>query len=301
MLLKRSYTMNRLIRMIASTLTLTCVTLWAVSAKAEPAIWVVRGPHATVYLFGTVHVLRKDTKWHSPRIDKAIKESQGLWLEVPDPDNQEAVKPLIEQLGLDAAHPLSTKLSKEQLASLDAAVKAAGIPSGEAALEPLRPWMAGLSVMMVPLLKAGYDPNGGVDKELKAQFTQDGKSIHGFETMAQQLHFFADLEEKNEIAFLESTLKDIDKGAAKLDELVSAWSAGDVEKIFKIENRDLKEVYPDLYAQLIVKRNKSWIKPIVDLLKGEGTSLVAVGAGHLAGPDGLAELLKQLGYTVEQL
>src|SRR5579862_5084350 len=78
----------------------------AVRAAAEPAIWVVKGPHATVYLFGTIHALAKDQSWHSAKIDAAIQQSQTLYLEVPNFEDASGIQQLMMQYGFDAAHPL---------------------------------------------------------------------------------------------------------------------------------------------------------------------------------------------------
>ena len=60
------------------------------NAAAEPALWKVQGPNATIYLFGTVHVLKPAVVWRSAKIDAAIKAADTLWLEVPDADDDEA-------------------------------------------------------------------------------------------------------------------------------------------------------------------------------------------------------------------
>src|SRR5579859_5500719 len=111
-------------------------------AKAEPAIWVVKGPHATVYLFGSIHALKPDEPWRSAKIDAAIQQSQSLWLEVPNVDDAASMQPLIMQLGLDTAHPLSSKLTPEQETKLNKA--AAGLPGGSAMLDMMKPWLAGM-------------------------------------------------------------------------------------------------------------------------------------------------------------
>ncbi len=295
--------MHTIHRIIAISIGVALLMASAVGAQSEPALWVVKGPHATVYLFGTVHVLRKDKEWRSPKIDAAIHASKDLWLEVSNADDQAAAEPLAKQFGLDAAHPLSTKLTKEQLAHLDAAAKEAGIPTGEAALEPLRPWLAAVSLSMVPILKAGYDPKSGVEMILKPEFVKDGKPVHGLETIEQQLHFFADLPQKTEVDYLDSTLKDFDGGAQKFDHIVDAWYAGNVEGkegIDGLVDGEFRDKYPDLYKSLVVGRNKVWTGQIETLLKGDGVAFVAVGAGHLAGPDSVQVQLKAAGYTVER-
>ncbi len=118
-------------RKLAALLLSLAALFAAVSAQAEPALWVVKGPHATVYLFGSVHALKQDQPWRSPKIDAAIQQSGSLWLEIPNIDDEQSLQPLILQLGLDPQHPLSTKLTKEQIARLDQIAKSVGLPAGK--------------------------------------------------------------------------------------------------------------------------------------------------------------------------
>ena len=268
------------------------------SASAQPSLWVVKGPHATVYLFGSVHVLKKDVPWRTPKIDAALKQSGSLWLEITNADDQQALQPLVMQLGLDQAHPLSTKLSKDELAKLDKVATVAGIPNGEASLESLRPWLVAVMLSVAPIIKAGYDPNSGVESVLKPEFTSANKPVQGFETAEQQLHYFADMPEKQQIDYLIQGIDDFDKESDKFDKIVSSWYAGDDATIDKLMSEDFKDKSPDLYRVLIVKRNQAFAAQIDKLLKGDGTIFVSVGAAHLIGSDGINALLQKMGYTV---
>jgi uncharacterized protein YbaP (TraB family) len=262
----------------------------------------VTGPHASIYLYGTVHVLRPAQPWDTPALDKALAASDDLWLEVPDADDAAKLQPMIQSLGLDPAHPLSGKVDAADLARVDAAAKAAGIAAGEKALEPMRPWLVSLSLATLPLLQAGYDPKSGVEIKLKAKSAELGKPVRGLETMQQQMHFFADMPQATEVAMLRATLDDVDGGAKRLDQLVTAWQAGDVPTIARITSQYMAKQSPALYDTLIVQRNRAWADALDQRLKGQGTSFVAVGAAHLnGGPDSVQALLTQRGYTVERV
>lgn len=275
---------------------LFCCMAGAIRAAAEPAIWVVKGPHATVYLFGTVHALQPDHPWRSAKIDAAIKDSGTLWLEIPDIDDPSSMQPLILQLGMDPAHPLSSRLTPDQVAKLNKA--ASGLPGGEALLESMKPWLAGMMLSLAPVLQAGYDPNSGVEFVLKPEFTKVNKPVKGFETADQQIHYFADMSDKAQVDFLASELDDADSAVDKLNQLIAAWYAGDVAKMDELNNADFRSKYPDLFQVLVVKRNQNFSKQIDQLLRGDGVSFVAVGAGHLVGKDGVPAMLEKLGYKV---
>jgi uncharacterized protein YbaP (TraB family) len=269
------------------------------SAQAEPAIWVVKGPHATVYLFGTVHALAKDDPWRSsPKIDAAIKQSQTLWLEIPNVDDAAAMQPLVMQLGMDMQHPLSAKLTPDQLAKLTKDAAGSGIPGGETVFESMKPWLAALLLSLTPIMQAGYDPNSGVELELKPEFDKANKPVRGFETAEQQMHVLADMPDKQQLDFLVSELDDYDSAVDKFKQMLAAWSAGDVDALDKLNNAEFRDKYPDLFQTLVVKRNQSFTAQIQDLLKGDGVSFVAVGAGHLVGKDGVPVMLEKQGYKV---
>ena len=290
--------MPRTRRLVSLVLFLAALLAPALSAHAEPAIWVVKGPHATVYLFGTIHALQKGDSWHSAKIDAAIQQSQTLWLEIPNVDDAASMQPLVLQLGMDQVHPLSTKLTPDQLAKLTKAANSVGLPGGEAMFETFKPWLAALTLSLAPLMQAGYDPSTGVETELKPEFTNANKPVKGFETAEQQMHYFADMSDKVQIDFLSSELDDFDSAVDKFKQMLAAWSAGDTDALDKFNNAEFRDKYPDLFQILVVKRNQGFSTQIQDLLKGDGVSFVAIGAGHLVGKDGVPAMLEKQGYKV---
>ena len=268
----------------------------ACRAAAEPALWVIKGSHATVYLFGTIHALAKDQSWHSAKIDAAIQQSQTLYLEVENFQDVAAIQPLMMQFGFDADHPLSSKLTADQLAKLNKA--AAALPGGETLLEPMKPWLAGTMISLAPILQAGYDPESGVEFAIKPEFTAANKAVKGFETTEQQIRLFADMSDKAQLDFLVSELDDADSAIGEFKQLLAAWYAGDVEKIDSLNNAELRDKHPDLFQILVVKRNQNFTEQIRNLLAGDGVSFVAVGAGHLVGKEGVPAMLEKQGYKV---
>ena len=266
---------------------------------AHPTLWVVKGPHATVYLFGTVHILAKDREWRTPQLDAAVASSQKLWIEVTGADDPKVVQPVIMELGLDAAHPLSSKLSKEQLAKLDTEAKSFNM--SETMMEPMRPWLASLTLGVAPLLKAGADPNSGVESILTAEFKKNQREVAGFETVSQQFHFFADLPAKTEMDYLNLSINDFDKGPDQFKQMVDAWYAGDQQRLDHLIDEEWRTEHPEVYDVLVVKRNRYFAQRIEELVKGEGTSFVAIGAGHFVADDGVIALLAKDGFQAQKL
>ncbi|MFC4527892.1 TraB/GumN family protein [Dyella halodurans] len=268
--------------------------LLVTTAVAAPGLWVAKNDHATVYLFGTVHLLPTDTNWSSPQLDRALAESQRLSIEIVD-DDAASMQALVMQHGMDLNQPLSSKLDDSDQRSLEQAAETAKLPGGAQALQPMRPWLAALTLTMAPLIQAGLDPNLGVDKLLKARMQQDGKPVDGLETAEQQIRMLADLPEAMQLDFLRQSFKEVAEGPAKLRELIDAWRDGDTAAIARIEDEDIRKESPVLYQRLIVERNRAWAQLIAERLQQPGVSFIAVGAGHLAGPDSVQVQLGKLG------
>lgn len=261
-----------------------------------PALWVISDADSTLYLFGTVHVLRPTTAWGSARVDAAFDSASEIWLEISNPDDAAAVLPLIQQHGLSPHRPLSSLLSAEQFADLDAAAKTIGLSGAQ--MEPMRPWLAALQLSMAPLVKAGYDPQSGVELILKSRAEAAGKPLRGLETIDKQIGILASLDEADQLAFLTETLGVFDNAATELDQLVNAWAAGDVDAITRLGVDEMKAISPAVYEALLVRRNTDWANQIQTLLEGSGTTFIAVGAAHLAGDDSVQQILTQRGVTV---
>lgn len=271
----------------------------AAAVEPGPAMWVVRDADSTIYLFGTVHVLKPDTVWRTAKVERAIAASGELVLEIQEVDDPAAMAPLVQKYGLDMRKPLSAKLTAEQNARLARAAQSAGIPVS--ALEPLRPWLASVTLLVTSLTKAGFDPNAGVDKLVKAAFDAAGKPVRALETAEQQMQFFASFPEEAEVEMLMQSLDDFEEGPATLDRLARGWAAGDVSLLEDELVEEMKVEAPELYDVLIVKRNADWANQLERKLAGAGTSFVAVGAGHLVGPDSVQVHLRAKGIEATRM
>lgn len=268
----------------------------APAAGQGPALWTVSDEDSTIYLFGTVHVLRPDTAWGSAKVDAAFDASENIVFEISNPDDQAAIVPLIQQHGISPERPLSSLLTPEEVAHLDTAARSIGASAAQ--MDPMRPWLVALTLAVAPMMKAGYDPQSGVEKILKHRAEEAGKPITGLETIDQQIGLLAGLSEETQLDLLRSTLTDFDDATTELDTLVQAWAAGDVDTIARTAVDKMRTESEELYEALLVRRNTAWADQIQDLLKGSGTTFIAVGSAHLAGADSVQALLEARGVTV---
>lgn len=282
---------------LAFVATLAALLPFAGSAAAEPAMWVVKDAGTTVYLFGTVHLLKPDMQWRSDKIAAALKSSDALWLELAEGGKGGLSQAALWKYGKDPAHPLSTKLTPDEQQKLRAAAQRVGIPP--VSLESLRPWLAAITLGSAPLHHVGYDSALGVDNQLLADAKAAGKPVNGLETAEQQLQFFATMSPEMELAMLHQIIADQAEAPDQLDRISGAWLAGDVDKLGALLQAETVSKDDHIfYQRLLIDRNANWAQQITALMQKGGTHFIAVGAAHLAGHDSLQSLLQKRGLTV---
>lgn len=271
-------------------------------ATGEPSrgcLWQVSSEKGALFLLGTVHLLKPGTHTVSPAAEAAFEQAQTILLEL---DLDEAESPASLQLfarkALLQGETLEAKVSPETLALAIEKTEAMGLPFDR--IRNLKPWSLGLSLTLFKLQTLGFDPEHGVDRYYFDQGKQAGKKMGALETMEYQLDLFDGMSDRLQEEFLVQTLGELDQLGEETEQLVQAWSGGDVEVLDELMQKSFQD-YPNLYQRLVVDRNRNWVLRIEPLLERPGTTLVVVGALHLVGADSVVELLKQQGYAVKQL
>jgi uncharacterized protein YbaP (TraB family) len=267
--------------------------------EITPPFYVVRDADSTMYLFGTVHIRPSGADWGNARVRAALAETQEIWTELEmSPAMDARAQTLAMQLGMaPPGRPLSSWLTPEENQSLNATLTRMGFPAG--ALEQFQPWLAGLTLSLVPVIRAGYDPNSGVDRAVDAFGDANGKTMRAFETVEEQLGFFADMSPEAQREMLREAIAQEPEAAAIMGHLTQAWERGDIETLNALVIDDARLNYPEMYDVIFVQRNNAWMRTLVSEMNGSGVDFVAVGAGHLLGEHGLVAQMRDRGYTVE--
>ena len=265
---------------------------------ADPALWVVKDKDTTIYLFGTVHALKPHLGWFDSAVKKAFDASKQVVFEIPLPSPEEAQKVIVPLATDTTGIPLTKKLPEGSRAAYAAALTKFGIPAD--ALDKYEPWFAAVTMAQIGLMKAGFNAEDGAERDLEKAAKAAGKPISGLETLPQQLGYFHDLPQSDQIAFLLESVKDIDKFAPTINAMLDRWKAGDAEGLSTLMNEDLTS-QPNLYKVLLVDRNKRWADWIDARLKKPGVVFIAVGAGHLAGKDSVQVQLAKHHLTARRI
>ncbi len=259
------------------------------TVDADPALWVVKDKDTTIYLFGTVHVLKPGLTWFDEAVSDAFNKSDELVLEVIEPDMAASQGVIISRAQMPAGQSFRTVLTPEQDAAYVKAITGIGMP--EQTFNSFEPWFVALSMGMLPLLANGYDLNSGAEKVLTAKAREKGMKLGELETLDQQMGFFDNLPQDTQVAYLNAVISGIDQVTAQIDGLVNAWGKGDPETLGVLMNGSFSD--PVLYDTLLTQRNIRWAEWIDTRLDQPGTVFVAVGAGHLAGKDSVQAKLKK--------
>ena len=263
----------------------------------DPALWVIKDADTTIYLFGSVHILKPGLGWFDDGVKTAFDSSDQLVLELVEPPAAEA-QALFGKLAMDQqGKTLRSKMNDADRAVYDAAMGKLGIPAP--AFDPIEPWAAGITMSLLAMQKSGFDPNSGVEKQLTAAAKVSNKPIAGLETMEFQLGVFDTLPEAEQIAFLIETAKTIDDVGSTTDKMVAMWASADTESLAQLMNEGLTS--RTLYDALLTNRNANWVKWISAQMKKPGVTFIAVGAGHLAGPTSVQALLPAYGLTATRV
>jgi uncharacterized protein len=273
--------------------------LAAGGAFAEPALWKVSDGAATVYVFGSVHVLTEGGFRSEGALEDAYDDAERVCMEL-DPAAAGEAETLaltlgraIDPEGRDLFELLGADADRVRERAEEADVDLAPYASFE-------PWFAGLTVSLVALQAHGYDAAHGVEQVIHAAASEDGKEVCGLETLDAQLAMLDSMPASSQSSLLLQSLEE----AARIEELigpiVAAWQEGDLEFMEERLAEDVSD-YPELADPLIFDRNERWADEVAGMLEDSDDVLLVVGAMHLAGDRGLPSLLEKRGYSVTRL
>lgn len=262
----------------------------------SPALWEIADADDVVrgWAFGTIHALPDAAEWRTARLAEVVDRADLLALEVANLEDEEATSAIFADLSRSPGQPaLSARVgpaSHHRLARiLDAADRE---DSGFGETET---WAVALT--LAQLGRKG-DPKNGADRALQRAF--DGRPVVELEGAKRQLAIFDSLPEAEQADLLEAVLREIDQREEAPYAMVSLWLAGDMDALLRIAGAGILGD-PELREALLVQRNIAWLDKVERLLEGASKPLIAVGAAHLPGEEGLLALLARRGYRVDRI
>ncbi len=261
-------------------------------------MWRVERGGTTVYLLGSIHAMKEESYPLPPIIEQAFAESEVVVFEVDSDEMTAAAFQLLLAGTLPGGQTLESLVGPATWAEFSDRMREAGFDPKMCA--SMKPWMAALTLTAFEMTSAGYLPSAGIDAYFSDRADDAGKERMALETVAFQVGLFADLTAEQSLAFLTYTLVDLETLVPELDRLSAYWRDGDVAPIEKYLLDGFEE-FPDLFGKLVTNRNRAWLASIEERLAGDSDAMVVVGAMHMVGEEGLVQLLRKRGHTVEQV
>ncbi len=258
--------------------------------QLKPALWKVADSDTTIYLFGTIHALPKNLAWLDGPVAKALDGSEQLVTEIADSSAAEEQK-AIASLGLLQGETLRSLMKDEDRIAYEALLARLKLPPE--AFDKAEPWLAGLTIGMMPYAMSGYGKNDGAEAVLRKAAVAKGKAQGALETLDFQLGLFDRLTREAQLTFLAQAVRDFDKSFGLIGTMTDQWGAGDSDALARLLNDEMDD--PELSETLLFQRNRNWTAWIRKRMDQPGQVFIAVGAGHLAGANSVLDLLKRQG------
>src|SRR5215212_8733545 len=227
---------------------------------AHPAIWVVNDGDTTIFLFGTFHALDGKSAWFNDEVETAFARSDELVLET-----------IVPEVAQTPASPAFAGPSPARVPVLGVTPSASFLASTRMAISAGR--------------ARGMKADNGADMILRRAAEQANKPVVGLESFDFQLNMFSRMpSQPAQSAAPRQDLSSVGNLAIVMGQMQSAWNRGDSE-IFATMLSQMRAGSPETYNVMFTQRNVNWAAWIAQRLQKPGTVFVAVGTGHLAGPD----------------
>ena len=267
--------------------------------STKSCLWAVETSTNRIFLLGSLHVLKSSAYPLSSEIERAYAASQRLVFETDieammNPANQAK---MLEMGVYPEGQNLFQNISADTREKLEKKLNDLGLPAEH--VGRFKPWFLAITLTTLELQRLGFNPLYGVDLHFYTKAKKDEKEIDYFESVEYQLNLLGKMNSRDQKAFLNQTLKDLEVSAQLADEMLTAWQNGEADALYKLLFKSFED-HPGIENHLLIQRNRTWLTKVEEMLKEPKLTMVVVGAGHLVGPDSLVQLLKKKGYRVKQ-
>ena len=243
------------------------------------------------YLFGTIH-LTCDTSLDANTLN-ALETTEQLYLEL-DMDDKSIQMQMMKLMMMKDGAKLSTLLSPEDFKILDEFMKK-NLNMSAKLFDSFKPFM--ISSMLFP--KMLDCKSQSVESELMKITKEQNEEIFGLEKAEDQMKVFDEISYQDQADELLKTVKDnLEKDKKEFQEMITIYQNKDIEGMLKMMSDSDNKITSENQDILLNDRNKKWIPIMIKIMKDKPT-FFGVGAGHLAGEEGVIKLLRKKGYKVE--
>lgn len=301
---------------IFSTITIFCTLLFfsmlGVSAQSQKEytdalLWKISGNGLTQpsYILGTHHLAHVNFVDSIPGLKDAISNTQQTVGELLMSEQTEMQTKIQQAAMMPAGETYKTLLTADEYATLDAGLKELFMV-GLDQFSQLKPGMISMLYTITLYTKnfPEFNPmaHEAIDAYIQRITKENGKNSLGLETVEDQIYALFDAEPlKDQAKSLACAVENKDWAIKGLNKLNQAYKAKDLTGMYNLAFNDPNDPckMSQTYQSAINKnRNNKWLEKLPLIMKDK-SSLIAVGALHLTGEEGLLYQLAKKGYKVE--
>jgi uncharacterized protein YbaP (TraB family) len=269
------------------------VSAGAARAQDNSLLWRITGKGLTrpSYLFGTVHMICPQDFFLAPAVQSSFAQAKTVYLEVNLDDASLPMK-LIELIQLKDGRTLSSFFDSSDYTLLERFVHDT-LQMDIHSVERYKPIMlySMLSSKMLPCAK-----EQAYEMEFVQMAKDQKKPVKGLEKIEDQVAVFDSIPAREQADMIMDMVKNYNVQKADFSRLIEVYKTQQIDSLYKmVEESPDTRINQDL---LLFSRNRKWI-PVISVAIHQAPCFIAVGAGHLGGPQGLIALLRRQGYTVK--
>lgn len=248
------------------------------------------------YLTGTVHAPFAAGYKLPDGFIQQLQASQVFYMEA-DIDQLNKIAASIVTQAIDAQSDLQTRLGDSYFQKLSTRLTANKLVIPAEVLKRMRPWYINLMIGSAPSTQT-VDPNSIMDLVLRERAKTAKITVRYLEEAAGQIDALQAVSEPEQIRLIKLNL---DQGVEKLItdrvRVFSLYNRGDIAGLEAAE-AEARVESTEYFEQLLRQRNQNWLTALKPVLQKEA-AFVAVGALHMAGPEGLVKQLQAAGFDVK--
>lgn len=250
------------------------------------------------YLLGTIHLIPDEMYFWTEEMEYAFQQSDQIAMELDMEDtNPAALMGLMGSLLLPDGKSIGDFVSAGQYEEIRAYFEKTGLPF--MLLEKIKPYFLYLFISL-DIDNLDQESIKSYEMEITEKARSEGKPAVGLESIEFQISLFDSIPYDYQADMLVQAIEQKQNPAGEMNEseaLFQAYVDQDISLLYKESSEEGDEIMQKFSHLLIDKRNRSWIPVIAELVRQKPT-LIAVGAGHLGGPNGVIRLLQNEGFTI---
>ncbi len=241
------------------------------------------------YLYGTIHIIPNDSFFLPPVVIEQLDKSEHLVTEIVL--DAQSMMATAMQMILTPPNSLKSLLSEDDYQYLQQFMQDS-MPVSIPMYQMIKPIFLAQQISTMYCLRE--QPNS-YELYFTNLFKKAEKPISGLETVEEQVAFFNEIPLEEQVHELMETVRSPQTYCSQFQDMFRLYRQQRLDQLMQMVDDD--PTLKDRTGNLLYKRNKNWVKPLMEQMK-EGKVFIAVGAAHLPGDQGLIELLKAEGYTV---